>query len=72
MLDKKINLEEIVDKLSELIYRKDVKQVLKEFAQQILELAAENAETDFDVLPYEEYRYFVDKQSIIDTIKQIE
>jgi len=44
-------------------------RLMIEFAQmhvaEALRIASEEAETDFDALPYDEYRYFVDKDSIL-------
>lgn len=82
-MEKKINLEEILLSIvPKNCYWEDMQNLtncpqeyvlsaMKEACRQVLELAAENAETDFDSLPYEELRYFVDKQSILNTIKQI-
>ena len=46
-------------------------KAMQEACNQTIDLCAENAETDFDLLSYEEVRYYVDKQSILDTKEQI-
>ena len=83
-MDNKINIEEIwmkhwekLDdnknhKLSDL-----AKSFALDFGNQLLELAAENAETkmaspdNYGHEPYNDSRIIVNKQSILDTIKQV-
>lgn len=82
MSERKINLEEILWKsfynngipkpthsLAE-ITQKAVKEAMKEACRQILELVAENAEVTINSI--EDLKLIVDKQSILDTINQIE
>ena len=53
----------------------DILEAMKDACQQVLELAAENAKTKLKVVnPNSDkafYRDVVDKQSILDTIKQV-
>lgn len=72
---KKINLEEILNKfciVEGYIYPvRDLKDSMKEACRQVLELAAENA----DVIVYSQGalgQCNVDKQSILNTINQVE
>ena len=73
---QKINLDEFIDDMPFACsqYRTKIKHQLLEFGKQVLELAAKNARgkilpvTETGVLNYSE----VDKQSILDTIKQVE
>ena len=84
-MEKKIKLEEILqdcwittlDNSKEVhASTEDVKLAMIEFGKQLLKLATENAETKIDYVSTGEYsgyeRIIVDKQSILDTIKQIE
>jgi len=77
MSERKINLEEILVnmfKQGEAFYNeKDIKLAMKEACRQTLELAAENTyatvvRDDFDGT----YDAIINKQSILDTINQIE
>lgn len=87
MSERKINLEEIWSKYEKFskvpnlpgaidlgYFKPTVNAMMLEFGKQILELASENARgkillmTETGVLNYSE----VDKQSILNTIKQIE
>ena len=79
MSKRKINLEEILqdyylitlDNSKEIHASiEDVKSVMIEFGKQLLELAAENAEAHGSSCGFGSY--WVDKQSILDTIKQVE
>jgi len=84
MSERKINLEEILqdcwittlDNSKEVhAPTEDVKLAMIEFGKQLLELAAENAKiyTDTMCSPYrEDWVKYVDKQSILNTIKQVE
>lgn len=74
---KQINLEKILLRNAKDIdkvfpeYVEDCKLAMIEFGKQLLELAAENAickESQYG----DEYNCLVDKQSILDTIKQVE
>ena len=85
-MDKKINLDEIIkyqmrlQNATDIIYMdngqqgnlKDanfiVKKSMLEFGKQLLELAAENATYDWN----DHEDIIIDKQSILDTIKQVE
>ena len=81
---QKINLEEILQDCYVINYEnrkevyapiEDVKSAMIEFGKQLLELAAKNAKTYTETYcsPYkEEWDKIVDKQSILDTIKQVE
>lgn len=80
MSERKINLEEI---LNDCVYIDDeikpmVRNAMREACRQILELAAENAEVDEHEVAESihggpGYTYYeVDKQSILNTINQIE
>jgi hypothetical protein len=53
-----------------IFLKESIKEMLMDFGKQLLELAAENADCT-DVGVGAEYFYKVDKQSILDTIKQI-
>ena len=75
MSERKINLEEILNKELNILsisveqIEKSALKAMKEACKQVLELAAENATYDFT----ENGRgIYVDKQSIIDTINQVE
>jgi uncharacterized membrane-anchored protein YitT (DUF2179 family) len=76
-MKKKINLKEIAN--NNITYRllMDKHQqlatitLIKEACKQILKLAAENADIEIKCIKDED-RYFVNKQSILDTINQIE
>jgi len=76
MPERKINLEELYYKhkgcninISKIQFKNAVKEVCK----QVLELAAENAEGDIvDDTNYSNGRVVIDKQSILNTINQIE
>lgn len=78
MSERKINLEEIIRKYN--FNCNDVslnrnKNMLQEFGKQILELAAENADTKSIVFisgKIQTTTEVVDKQSILDIIKQVE
>ena len=79
MSERKINLEETLqdyylitlDNSKEIHASiEDVKSVMIEFGKQLLELAAENAEAHGSSCGFGSY--WVDKQSILDTIKQVE
>ena len=81
MSDKKINLESIIleaygckdvhdFKKSFDISIQMVKEICIEACRQILELAAENA--DVTINSIEDLKLIVDKQSILNTINQIE
>ena len=83
MLEIKINLEEILKRFShvdhgaveDFWFTENVIKAMKEACRQTLELAAENAKicTDTMCSPYrEDWVKYVDKQSILDTIKQVE
>ena len=81
MLDKKINLEEIIENElynKHLFFNKtnpvQIKNICIEFGKQLLELAAENAEM---ILLVDEENDIIEeasinKQSILDTINQVE
>ena len=82
MSEEKINLEKII---KEELYNKhlyfnktntvQIKNICLEFGKQLLELAAENAKTYTETYcsPYkEEWDKIVDKQSILNTINQVE
>ena len=79
---KEINLEKIIDdnnrakfgvdyskENGRIYYRNDIKKAMLVFGKQLLELAAENAELD----RADEFSTdcWVNKQSIINTIKQV-
>lgn len=86
MSERKVSLDKYVDKmpLGVASYRNSIKEVLKEFAQEVLELAAENAVVEFvdlndneifdytDVLNANNIDARVNKQGILYTINQIE
>lgn len=83
MSNERINLDDYVDDLPLGVasYRNKIKIVLKDFAKELLELAAENAnlsissrgvETYFDNFYSGVDNVEVNKQSILDTIKQVE
>lgn len=78
MSERKINLEEI---LNDCVYIDDeikpmVKNAMKEACRQIIELAAENAKIINGFKSVKDYYgpevKIIDKQSILDTIEQIE
>jgi hypothetical protein len=84
-MKEKINLEEILEKHRQKFLKESVRFVdyqlnaMKEACQQVLELAAENARIIDDPNSYcgntgSEYPpdQIVSKQSILDTIKQVE
>jgi len=77
-MGKKINLEEIIkDELynRHLFFNKinnvQIKNICLEFGKQLLELAAENAKTEVVQMNICGSVRIVDKQSILNTIKQI-
>lgn len=82
MSKRKINLEEIIrkhilmniDYLDEYSNIHDVKNAMLEFGKQLLELAAENAKGSVGRNQFNPKTdiCFIDKQSILDTIKQVE
>lgn len=80
MSERKVNLEEILNNTIDLSsytlqFRNSIKKAMKEACRQTLELAAENAKicTDTMCSPYyEDWVKYIDKQSILDTIKQVE
>ena len=71
MSERKVNLEEILEKHGQMFIKNSVKHpdyimdAMKEACRQTLELAAENAEVHEEL-------FIVDKQSIINTINQVE
>lgn len=76
-MQNKVNLEQILKQYLTLeAVRKNnpdytfnmILSAMKEACRQALELAAENADLDFDP----KLLHIVDKQSILDTIKQVE
>ncbi len=75
---EKINLEEILKQHSNICIddRENVVEAMKEACKQTIELAAENA--NFGICqndsgcPCIQESHFIDKQSILDTINQIE
>lgn len=81
MAEKKVNLEEILEKYRQMFIENSVKHpdyimdAMKEACRQTLELAAENATTS-DVGFYDGEKWnsydIVNKQSILDTINLIE
>ena len=83
MSERKINLEEIWSKYKKFskapnlpgaidlgYFKPAVNAMMLEFGKQVLELAAENAEAHGSSCGFGSY--WVDKQSILDTIKQVE
>lgn len=79
MSERKINLEEILTQGFNGKYWdvpfEPCKRAMLEFGKQLLELAAKNAKTYTETYcsPYkEEWDKIVDKQSILNTIKQVE
>ena len=81
MSEKKINLEKILlskaKRINEVFpeFMDDILLAMKEACRQTLELAAENAETEKEILPecgVLKSVGVVDKQSILDTINQVE
>lgn len=76
MPEKKINLNEIWKRKFPHGKLPDyAREIAMEFAKKLLELAAENAETEKEMLPecgVLKSVGVVDKQSILDTINQIE
>lgn len=73
METNKVILEEILREHSNVCIddHEDVILAMKEACRQTLELAAENADIEIRYIKHED-RYFVDKQSILDTINQVE
>ena len=83
MSEIKINLEEIIykhavsqfvdedDDNMVLLIRRDLKESYIEFGKQLLELAAENVNA-YIGYSADDPIVMVDKQSILDTIKQVE
>ena len=84
MENKKINLEELIikycyickdDSMNVRSSISDIKNLLEDFGEQLLKLAAENANIDksqsLHVGSGNIYGICVDKQSIIDTNKQV-
>ena len=81
MLDERINLEEILDSkvpyLYDILSEEKYQQILitmKDICKQLLELAAENAsiKTIVSISPrYHSEKGIIDKQSILNTIKQV-
>lgn len=86
MSERKINLEEILNSCVYIDdeIKPMVKNAMKEACRQILELAAENADLNYCEYEWEvpegtintgdsQYGYhYINKQSILNTIKQIE
>lgn len=88
MSERKISLDDYVNELplGAASYRNKIKIVLKDFAKELLELAAENSSVILYIDSVKEssmkehcihrnnmeYIYTNDKQSILDTIKQVE
>ena len=82
MSERKINLEEIIKSNSPAIYenqtRRDgwtknqVKNICLEFGKQLLELAVENAELIKYTDNFGDPAVYLNKQSILDSINQIE
>ena len=72
MSERKIDLENILIKMFEngqpFYNQKDIKNAMLQFGKQLLELAAENATYDWN----DHEDIIIDKQSILDTIKQVE
>ena len=74
MSEQKINLDEYVDRLplAVAIHRSEIKSMLREFAKGLLELAAENAEIEYELKSYSsEHQVIINKQSILNTINQV-
>lgn len=69
---KTVNLEEIINTLPSFCigYKNSIKDAMKEACRQTLELAAENAKHLWD--NNENELFDIDKQSILDTINQIQ
>ena len=67
---QKINLDEFIDDMPFACsqYRTKIKHQLLEFGKQLLELAAENVTYDWN----DHEDIIIDKQSILDTINQVE
>ena len=67
---QKINLDEFIDDMPFACsqYRTKIKHQLLEFGKQLLELAAENATYDWN----DHEDIIIDKQSILDTINEVE
>lgn len=67
MPERKINLGEFIDDLPLVAaqYKNKIKAMMITFAIELLELAAENAEIHEEL-------FIVDKQSILNTINQVE
>ena len=81
MSEKKINLEEILNKELNILsisveqIEKSALKAMKEACKQVLELAAENAnliEYNTNKTAFTAHNMGVNKQSIIDTINQVE
>ena len=88
MSERKINLEDILIKMFEngqpFYNGKNIKSAMLEFGQQLLELAAENAELKLKIklectesqlengFCFGDNAIIVNKQSILDTINQVE
>jgi hypothetical protein len=87
MSERKINLEEIYNQVVEKEFEGDEQAIriykatraeidllaMKEACRQALELAAENAEIDFELQPFSsDFASVINKQSILDTINLIE
>lgn len=84
MSERKVNLVKILKKQynlnrdedgNEIYYQWEILIAIKEACRQVLELAAENAETEKEMLPecgVLKSVGVVNKQSILDTINQIE
>ena len=70
MSERKINLKEIANKVIDSTSEDMVIACMREACKQVLELAAENAKTKQRFQFDEEAP--IDKQSILDTIKQVE
>ena len=68
MSERKINLEEILINFRIAGNTNTLKLAMLEFGKQLLELSAENAKTTWN----SNFHTIVDKQSILDTIKQVE
>ena len=79
-MSKKINLKEILSKYVDTMDDyvgydtpiQNVKDAMIDFGWQLLELAAENAKTEVVQMNISGSVRIVNKQSILDTIKQVE
>ena len=75
MSERKVNLEEILEKHRQMFIKNSVKHpdyiidAMKEACRQTLELAAENAFAEEGVIGYS---WEVNQESILNTIKQVE